>query len=118
MSTSTLVRMVLPVVATSACLAGSVQAAAPASRTVLNGSAPPWAKSSNYVSSTDGSTDVGFRVYLGWTDPAGAAALAMAVSDPSSSSYGHYLTPQQFRKQFAPAAATVAQVQNWLKSQG
>lgn len=117
MNTSTLVRIVLPVVATAACLAGSAQAA-PTQRTVLSGSAPPWAKAANYVSSTDSSTAVGFRVYLGWTDPAGAAALAMAVSDPGSSSYGHYLTPQQFRRQFAPAPATVAQVQNWLKSQG
>ena len=117
MSTSTLVRVVLPVVATAACLAGSVQAAS-TQRTVLSGSAPPWAKAANYDSSTDSSTDVGFRVYLGWTDPAGAAALARGVSDPSSPSYGHYLTPQQFRKQFAQAPATVAQVQNWLKSQG
>lgn len=117
MSTSTLVRVVLPVAAATACLAGSAQAAS-SQRAVLSGSAPPWAKAANYVSSTDSSTDVGFRVYLGWTDPAGAAAMALTVSDPRSPSYGHYLTPQQFRKQFAPAPATVNQVQNWLKSQG
>jgi subtilase family serine protease len=61
---------------------------------------------------------VGFRVYLGWIDPDGAAALAKSVSDPHSSSYGHYLTPNQFRSRFAPAASDTAKVQNWLRSQG
>jgi subtilase family serine protease len=61
---------------------------------------------------------VGFRVYLGWIDPNGAAALAKSVSDPHSSSYGHYLTANQFRSRFAPSAADTAKVQNWLKSQG
>jgi subtilase family serine protease len=92
--------------------------AAPADRTTLHGSAPTWAKSSNYAGAADPNADVGFRVYLGWTDPAAAEALARAVSDPHSSSYGQYLTPAQFRQQFAPPANQVAQVQNWLKSQG
>src|SRR4029453_2449589 len=34
------------------------------------------------------------------------------------SSYGHYLTPAQFRQQFAPAQAQVGAVQSWLRSQG
>jgi len=117
MSTSTLVRFVLPFLASGACLASAAQAA-PTGKTVLNGSAPPWATKANLVSATDSTTDVGFRVYLGWTDPAGAAAMAAAVSDPKNAAYGHYLTPQQFRKQFAPSPASVAQVQNWLRSQG
>jgi subtilase family serine protease len=57
-------------------------------------------------------------VYLAWTDPAGAEALARSVSDPRSSSYRHYLTPNQFRQRFAPTANQAAQVQNWLTSQG
>ena len=57
-------------------------------------------------------------MYLGWTNPAGAEALARAVSNPKSGSYHHYLTPAQFRQQFAPTANQVAQVQNWLTSQG
>jgi subtilase family serine protease len=117
MSASTLVRCLLPLLVSGACLAGSAQAA-PSARAVLNGSAPPWATKANFVATTDRTTDVGFRVYLGWADPAGAAAMAAAVSDPKSASYGHYLTAQQFRKQFAPAPASVAQVQNWLRSQG
>ena len=57
-------------------------------------------------------------MYLGWTNPADAEALARAVSDPHSLSYHQYLTPEQFRQQFAPTGNQVAQVQNWLTSQG
>ncbi len=57
-------------------------------------------------------------MYLGWTNPSGAEALARAVSDPHNKSYRHYLTPAQFRQQFAPTANQVAQVQSWLTSQG
>src|SRR5262249_6443477 len=37
---------------------------------------------------------------------------------PRSSSYGQYLTPNQFRSRFAPSAADTSKVRNWLKSQG
>jgi len=117
MNLCSLARSALPMLASGVFLTGAAYAA-PAGRTVLTGSAPAWANSHNLVAATDSSTDVGFRVYLGWTDPAGAAALAAAVSDPKSSSYGQYLRPAQFRKLFAPAANNVAQVQNWLRSQG
>ena len=92
--------------------------AAPAARVTLQGSAPPWANSRNLAGATDPGADIGFRVYLAWKDPAGAEALARAVSDPSSSSYGKYLTPNQFRARFAPDANAVARVQQWLRSQG
>ncbi|MDB6160670.1 MAG: serine protease [Gammaproteobacteria bacterium] len=94
--------------------------AAPSSggRSTLQGSTPSWATTRNLSGAADPATVVGFRVYLGWIDPNGAAALAKSVSDPHSSSYGHYLTPNQFRSRFAPSAADTAKVQNWLKSQG
>jgi subtilase family serine protease len=117
MKTIPILGAALPVLAASLWVSGATQAA-PAAKAVLAGSAPSWATSQNFVSATDSSTDVGFRVYLGWKDPAAAAALATAVSDPASSSYGHYLAPAQFRKQFAPDANDVAQVQQWLRAQG
>jgi subtilase family serine protease len=117
MSSKTLTRLALPLLASGACVAGMAQAA-PADRAVLNGSTPDWANSQNFVANADPGTDVGFRVYLGWNSPDVVTALATAVSNPGSASYGHYLTPTQFRKQFAPAANDVAHVQNWLRSQG
>ncbi len=92
--------------------------AAPSGQAVLNGSVPKWANASNYVGPANTFDAVGFRVYLGWADPAGAEALAHAVSDPRSPSYRQYVSPQQFRKQFAPEQRQVAQVQSWLRSQG
>src|SRR5260370_9979584 len=92
--------------------------AAKSRRSTLKGSKPSWAKPSNYLTGADASTQLGFRMYLGWNNANGAEALARAVSDPHSKSYRHYLTPAQFRQQFAPTANQVAQVQNWLTSQG
>src|SRR6266480_2817526 len=92
--------------------------AAPSTRSTLKGSKPSWAAPKNYVGNADARANIGFRVYLGWTNASGAELLARAVSDPRSKSYRHYLTPAQFRQQFAPTGTQVAQVQNWLASQG
>src|SRR5205809_2126498 len=92
--------------------------AATSTKTTLKGSKPSWANSANYVGAANSNAQLGFRVYLGWNNASGAEALAHAVSDPHSKSYRHYLTPAQFRQQFAPTANQVAQVQSWLQSQG
>jgi subtilase family serine protease len=96
----------------------ALSAHAASGKTVLHGSAPTWANSKNYVGAANSSDTIGFRVYLGWNNPSAVEALAQAVSDPHSSSYGQYLTPAQFRQQFAPSQAQVGAVQSWLKSQG
>jgi subtilase family serine protease len=87
-------------------------------KALVKGSKPAWANSKNYKGSADASAVIGFRVYLGWNNPTGAEAIARAVSDPRSSSYRNYLTPAQFRNQFAPSQSKVVAVQSWLKSQG
>jgi subtilase family serine protease len=95
-----------------------VALAAPAARSTLKGSKPSWATPQNYVGAAKSTDKLGFRVYLGWRNPAGAEALARSVSNPRSSSYHQYLTPAQFRQQFAPTSNQAAQVQSWLTSQG
>src|SRR6185295_10850267 len=102
---------------TTAALASAVNAA-PSANGVLHGSAPSWANAKNYTGAADANENVGFRVYLGWKNASAAEALARAVSDPRSAQYGRYLTPQQFRKQFAPSQDDAAAVQNWLRNQG
>jgi subtilase family serine protease len=94
----------------------SAMGAGSSDRTTLHGSAPGWAKAGNLVGAADPDGTVGFRAYLGWK--AGAEALAKAVSDPRSSSYGRYLTPSEFRRRFAPTQTQVGAVQSWLRSQG
>lgn len=92
--------------------------AAPSPNAVLHGSAPSWATASHYAGPASSTDSIGFRVYLGWKNAGAAEALAQAVSDPHSASYGKYLSAAQFRQQFAPSQADVLSVQNWLKSQG
>jgi subtilase family serine protease len=91
---------------------------AQSSNAILHGSVPAWASSKNYSGSIDPDTTIGFRVYLGWNNPAAAVALAQAVSDPHSVSYRRFLTPGQFRQQFSPSHAQLVAVQSWLQSQG
>jgi len=109
--------VVLLVAVTAFALVGGA-GAAPSPTTKLAGSVPSWATSANFKSSASSSAYVGFRVYLNWRDAAAANALAKAVSDPASPSYGKYLTPAQFRNKFAPSQSQVQAVQSWLKSQG
>ncbi len=92
--------------------------AAPSDRATLAGSVPAWATSANFKGAVADSDSIGFRVYLGWSDPTAVQALAQAVSDPASASYGQFLTPQQFRQQFAPAQASIGAIKSWLASQG
>ena len=47
-----------------------------------------------------------------------ADALARAVSDPTSRSYGAYLSPAQYRARFAPTAGAAATVTRWLRGAG
>jgi subtilase family serine protease len=106
-------RAFLPValVAALAAVVAAGATAAPSPRATLAGSVPPWATSSNFKGSASGSDAVGFRIYLGWRGDAAAAASSAAATH-------RYLTPQQFRHQFAPGQADVNAVKNWLTSQG
>jgi subtilase family serine protease len=92
--------------------------AASSGRTLLAGSIPAWANAKNYAAAANPNDAVGFRLYLGWNNPSAVEALSQAVSNPHSSSYGQYLTPAQFRQQFAPSQAQVNAVQSWLRNQG
>ena len=109
----------LSVAAAAVGLSVAVPAAAGAAGTAsLPNSHPTWATSGNKIAATAADTRIGFSVYLKMRDQAGAEAVAAAVSDPNSSSYGHYLSPAQVRSRFAATNATVRTVRNWLSSTG
>jgi hypothetical protein len=114
-------RLIVGTVAASTLAAVSLSFAAfaaPASRIAISGSVPPWAASVSFASAADTSASVAFRIYLGWSDSAGAEALARAVSTPGNPRYRHFLTPAQFRQQFAPTQSDVTAVQQWLRNSG
>jgi len=61
---------------------------------------------------------ISFNVTLRLRNEGQARSLAQAVSNPRSTSYGHYLTARQFNRRFAPTGAQVAQVSSFLGGQG
>ena len=79
---------------------------------------PAWAVPQNLAGHVAANRIVNFDVVLGWTDPAGVTALAKAVSDPASPSYGKYLSPADFMARFSPSSSAVDAVNAWLLSQG
>jgi subtilase family serine protease len=100
--------------------AGAATAAPPASsgRHPLTGSTPKWLPFARDMGTTVTTDPVNFGILLGMRDAAGAEATLKAVSDPSSASYGHYLTNKQFDAAYAPSRSSVAAVQTWLRDQG
>jgi subtilase family serine protease len=100
--------------------AGSATAApaAPQGRHPLTGSTPKWLPFARDMGTTVTTDPVNFGILLGMRDETGALATLKAVSDPSSASYGRYLTNKQFDAAYAPARASVSAVQTWLRDQG
>lgn len=64
------------------------------------------------------SQQVDFGVLLGLRDQSGAVAALQAISDPTSASYGQWLSNASFDSRYAPASSSVAAVQSWLRSEG
>lgn len=111
--------LVLGSFVSAVALAGSLTpASAGSTRSTLTGNVPPWANSANFKSYASSSDNVGFRVYLGWNNGAQLQSYLQAVTTPGSASYGKYLSPAQFRQQYAPSQGAVGAIQTWLKSQG
>lgn len=88
------------------------------SRSTLDGSRPGWAVGAARKEATPATDVVHARVYLPWRDAAGLDATTKALSTPGSASYGHYLTPAQFRQRYAPTQSDVKAVQQWLRRAG
>lgn len=111
------VSFLLPVILLIALILPGSALAAP-QKTILHKSTPPWANAKNFNSAADPNGYVTFRIYLGLQNSTAAEALASAVSDPTSAQYSKYLSPEEFRKRFAPSKSQVNAVTDWLKSQG
>ena len=102
-------------------IALSIVGAAPANaadRVSFAGSKPAWATSANDSGTPADDTTVEGEIYLPLRDPAGAAALAKAVSSPLSFSYRKYDTPKQWISRFAPTKADSDAVVSYLTTNG
>ena len=95
-------------------------AAEPASagRQALRGSGPGWLTRARDLGATSSAAPVHFGVLLTMRDQAGAEATLQRIADPSSASYGNWLSNAEFNARYAPGRADVAAVEDWLRSQG
>lgn len=64
------------------------------------------------------STELSLGLALRPRDPAGLSRYAVAVSNPASPSYHHYLRPAQFAARFGPARSTVTALATALRRDG
>lgn len=85
---------------------------------VLAGSAPHWLSRARAIGKPSAAAKVSFGVLLNLRNAAGAQAEVEALTDPTSASYGKWLTNKQFGAKYAPAASSVSSVQSWLTGQG
>jgi subtilase family serine protease len=84
----------------------------------LAGSTPAYATASADLGQTGTAAPLTARVYLQGQDPAGLAAFARAVSDPSSASYKHFLSAGQVQSRFGASQQQIDAVGAWLKGAG
>ena len=107
--------------ATLVCIAlggAAVAASASPGRYTLHGTTPGWLSQANNLGATPSAQQVQFGVLLNMRDQAGAEAKLQAISDPTSASYGQWLSNAAFNASYAPSNADVSAVQDWLRSQG
>ncbi len=109
-----------PLVVAALAMAGLV-AASPAMaspRAVVHGSKPAWARSAREHARVGAHQRIDFAIYLRMRHARAARALALAVSTPGSSRYGHYLGNRAYAHRFGPTRATARAVVRWLRSRG
>ena len=104
--------------ATFVGLAAAAAASASPSRQPLHGSVPGWLHGARQLGSTPSAQQVNFGVLLSMRNQAGAEAKLQAISDPSSASYGQWLSTAAFDSNYGPVNSDVSAVQSWLRSQG
>lgn len=111
--------------ATPPMLAGALALGIPAAhaadnpgRDALAGTKPAWATAKADKGDASNGAQVSLRVYLAGKDAAGLATYAKAVSDPSSPSYGKYLSAKKAQSRFGATKAQVAAVKSWLTANG
>src|SRR5690349_168017 len=85
-------------------MASSTFAANASSRSAVAGSLPDWVATAHQTGTPSASTRMSVDVVLPLRDSAAAERLALSVSDPKSSAYGHYLSAAEFNARFAPTA--------------
>ncbi|MGC9221234.1 MAG: S53 family peptidase [Solirubrobacteraceae bacterium] len=95
--------------------AGAPAAPAAVSAQVRIGSAPVTPPGTKLLEGVAAVRRLRLTITLWPRDPTALAGYAAAVSQPGSSSFRRYLSRAQFRRRFAPTAASVAKVERSLR---
>ncbi|BEP11739.1 S53 family peptidase [Acidothermaceae bacterium B102] len=98
--------------------AGASAATSSSSARVQVNAAPSWTAKTASTGAVAASATLQLSAVLQLRNTAAATALARAVSDPKSKTYGHYWTPAAWRAAFAPTSAQITSVTSWLTKQG
>jgi subtilase family serine protease len=106
---------VVPLAGTATATAAGATAA---DRVDLPGAVPAFARTASPLVAPAIGQPMTVRVALRLRDATGAEAQVPAVTDPTSSKYGQYLTPAQFNARYAPGRDAVSRVSAFLRSSG
>jgi subtilase family serine protease len=87
-------------------------------RVALSGQQVPLIQHAQLLGAANASQTLNLSIGLQPRDPAGLDSLLSAMYTPGSSTYHHYLTPDDFKQLFAPTSDQVQQVISYLQSQG
>ncbi len=87
-------------------------------RTVLNTQTAPLIQHAQRLQPADPQQRLDLSIGLRLRNESGADSLLQAVNDPQSPLYHHYLTPDQFKQQFAPTPDQIQQIESYLQGQG
>ncbi|HEY5189184.1 MAG TPA: protease pro-enzyme activation domain-containing protein [Solirubrobacteraceae bacterium] len=109
--------MVLGLGCTALAGAGPVLASAAGARATV-GAAAPLPHGARILAPRAPSSSLALTVALQSQDPAGMAAAASAVADPSSPQFRHYLTVSEFAARFGAAPDRVAAISSALRAAG
>ncbi|MEO6881433.1 MAG: S53 family peptidase [Mycobacteriaceae bacterium] len=99
-------------------ITGGAAVAAVSPEAAVAGSVPSWANQTNDKGVAPADVVVEGEIYLPLRDEAGAQALALAVSTPGSSSYGKYLSPQQWINTYSPTRRDFNDIVKFVKGEG
>jgi len=74
-------------------------------------SVPQFESAATYVGPAPATQKVHLVIFLAYPNQAAVDSFTQAVNDPTSSSYGAFMTPDQFAANFAPSPSTYTTVE-------
>jgi subtilase family serine protease len=102
----------------SALFGAAIACAAPMARAADPSNVAGWVKNAKMIGAAPGNLSVQIAMYMKLRNSKGLKVVAVEVSSPRSTQYGHYLTTQEFGERFSPSPADVDAVKALLEQAG